>query len=320
MSGPRTRCAPIVRRATSAARAHRPRSGARSRSRRRGASAIARPLEQEVDRRTDGRSPWCGRGAPGLRIHPTLGMWLKSQVLHDLVGSPRFLRTLTLAWSLASLARGRRPRRHSRQAGIHRARPHDQLRRLRRADRSHRARSLDSGRRNRRPRRDHAAELGGFFEVWAAVAKRQGVGGAREHRTSSPTRSPTSSTTHRPSCSSTISTRSTDWSSEGEHNDPDLVSRGGTLARRSSTRRARPDDPRVSYTARSTTSGRHGAAGPGRALGLAPDDVYLLSGPAYHAGPGGFVMSALFVGATTVVLPRWDARVVGARRSRTGSR
>jgi long-chain acyl-CoA synthetase len=39
-----------------------------------------------------------------------------------------------------------------------------------------------------------------------------------------------------------------------------------------------------------------------------PEDVYLLSGPAYHAGPGGFVMSALFVGATTVILPRWDAR------------
>jgi long-chain acyl-CoA synthetase len=39
-----------------------------------------------------------------------------------------------------------------------------------------------------------------------------------------------------------------------------------------------------------------------------PDDIYLLSGPAYHAGPGGFVMSALYVGATTVILPRWDAR------------
>jgi long-chain acyl-CoA synthetase len=38
------------------------------------------------------------------------------------------------------------------------------------------------------------------------------------------------------------------------------------------------------------------------------DDVYLLSGPAYHAGPGGFVMSALYVGATSVILPRWDAR------------
>ncbi len=38
------------------------------------------------------------------------------------------------------------------------------------------------------------------------------------------------------------------------------------------------------------------------------DDVYILSGPAYHAGPGGFVMAALFVGATTVILPAWDAR------------
>ncbi len=42
-------------------------------------------------------------------------------------------------------------------------------------------------------------------------------------------------------------------------------------------------------------------------------DVYLLSGPAYHAGPGGFVMSALFVGASTVILRpdaqgRWDSR------------
>jgi long-chain acyl-CoA synthetase len=39
-----------------------------------------------------------------------------------------------------------------------------------------------------------------------------------------------------------------------------------------------------------------------------PDDVYILSGPAYHAGPGGFVMAALFVGATSVILPSWDAR------------
>ncbi len=38
------------------------------------------------------------------------------------------------------------------------------------------------------------------------------------------------------------------------------------------------------------------------------DDVYILSGPAYHAGPGGFVMSALFVGATSVILTRWNAR------------
>ncbi len=46
--------------------------------------------------------------------------------------------------------------------------------------------------------------------------------------------------------------------------------------------------------------------------GWTRDDVYLLSGPAYHAGPGGFVMSALFAGAATVIHPldasgRWDA-------------
>jgi long-chain acyl-CoA synthetase len=41
--------------------------------------------------------------------------------------------------------------------------------------------------------------------------------------------------------------------------------------------------------------------------GWTPDDVYLLSGPAYHAGPGGFAMAALYVGAPTVVLPQFDA-------------
>jgi long-chain acyl-CoA synthetase len=39
-----------------------------------------------------------------------------------------------------------------------------------------------------------------------------------------------------------------------------------------------------------------------------PDDVYILSGPAYHAGPGGWAFCALFTGATVVVLPRFDAR------------
>lgn len=37
--------------------------------------------------------------------------------------------------------------------------------------------------------------------------------------------------------------------------------------------------------------------------GWTPDDVYILSGPAYHAGPGGYVMAASYVGAPTVVLP-----------------
>jgi len=41
--------------------------------------------------------------------------------------------------------------------------------------------------------------------------------------------------------------------------------------------------------------------------GWAADDVYILSGPAYHAGPGGFTMAALYVGAPTVVLGSFDA-------------
>jgi long-chain acyl-CoA synthetase len=42
--------------------------------------------------------------------------------------------------------------------------------------------------------------------------------------------------------------------------------------------------------------------------GWTSDDVYILSGPAYHAGPGGWTMAALYVGAPTVVLPSFDAR------------
>ncbi|HVM41701.1 MAG TPA: AMP-binding protein [Acidimicrobiia bacterium] len=42
--------------------------------------------------------------------------------------------------------------------------------------------------------------------------------------------------------------------------------------------------------------------------GLTADDVYLLSGPGYHAGPGGYAFATLFVGGTVAVLPAWDAR------------
>ena len=41
--------------------------------------------------------------------------------------------------------------------------------------------------------------------------------------------------------------------------------------------------------------------------GWTEDDVYILTGPAYHAGPGGWTMVALAVGATTVILPAFDA-------------
>ncbi|MCU1463138.1 MAG: Acyl-CoA synthetase (AMP-forming)/AMP-acid ligase [Acidimicrobiales bacterium] len=42
--------------------------------------------------------------------------------------------------------------------------------------------------------------------------------------------------------------------------------------------------------------------------GWTADDVHLLCGPAYHAGPGGWTSTALFIGATTVIMPSWDAR------------
>jgi long-chain acyl-CoA synthetase len=38
------------------------------------------------------------------------------------------------------------------------------------------------------------------------------------------------------------------------------------------------------------------------------DDVYLMAGPSYHAAHGGWASTALYVGATTVILPAWNAR------------
>jgi long-chain acyl-CoA synthetase len=42
--------------------------------------------------------------------------------------------------------------------------------------------------------------------------------------------------------------------------------------------------------------------------GFRSDDVHLLAGPAYHAGPGGYAFTSLFSGATVAILPSWDAR------------
>jgi long-chain acyl-CoA synthetase len=42
--------------------------------------------------------------------------------------------------------------------------------------------------------------------------------------------------------------------------------------------------------------------------GWGPDDVYVMSGPCYHAAHAGWAMTALYVGATTVVLERFEAR------------
>jgi long-chain acyl-CoA synthetase len=41
--------------------------------------------------------------------------------------------------------------------------------------------------------------------------------------------------------------------------------------------------------------------------GLTADDVHLLAGPAYHAGPGGYAFTTLFAGGTVAILPAWDA-------------
>jgi long-chain acyl-CoA synthetase len=42
--------------------------------------------------------------------------------------------------------------------------------------------------------------------------------------------------------------------------------------------------------------------------GFRADDVHILAGPAYHAGPGGYAFTTLFSGGTVVILPAWDAR------------
>ena len=42
--------------------------------------------------------------------------------------------------------------------------------------------------------------------------------------------------------------------------------------------------------------------------GFRDDDVHLLAGPAYHAGPGGYAFTTLFTGGTIAILPSWEAR------------
>ncbi len=42
--------------------------------------------------------------------------------------------------------------------------------------------------------------------------------------------------------------------------------------------------------------------------GFTSADVHILCGPAYHGGPGGYAFTHLFIGATVVIQPTWDAR------------
>ncbi|MEY2570240.1 MAG: long-chain acyl-CoA synthetase [Acidimicrobiaceae bacterium] len=41
--------------------------------------------------------------------------------------------------------------------------------------------------------------------------------------------------------------------------------------------------------------------------GFTADDVHLLGGPSYHAGPGGYAFTTLYAGGTVAILPAWDA-------------
>ncbi|MEX2267152.1 MAG: AMP-binding protein, partial [Acidimicrobiia bacterium] len=108
-----------------------------------------------------------------------------------------------------------------------------------------------------------------------------------------------------------------------------VVGEGGDRGYESAIADASDDAPPVELEAltapvfyTSGTTGRpkgviHGKPDPGAAsrnmegqLALwnwSADDVYILSGPAYHAGPGGWAMAALYVGAPTVVLEMFDA-------------
>jgi long-chain acyl-CoA synthetase len=50
-----------------------------------------------------------------------------------------------------------------------------------------------------------------------------------------------------------------------------------------------------------------GMAGMGERWGFGADEVHLLVGPAYHSGPAAFAQTHLALGATVVIMPRWDA-------------
>ena len=121
-------------------------------------------------------------------------------------------------------------------------------------------------------------------------------------------------------CSSSATRRRRYEAAIAAASDGRRAARSRRSPRRSSTRRARPVGPRVSSTARPTRTPRRATWRVSScSWGWTADDVYILSGPAYHAGPGGWTMAALYVGAPTVVLPTFDApRVAAARRRAPG--
>jgi long-chain acyl-CoA synthetase len=73
-------------------------------------------------------------------------------------------------------------------------------------------------------------------------------------------------------------------------------------------------DPRIGYEAQK---------GLVQMWGFRPDDVHLMVGPAYHTMPSAYVAQHLFVGATCVLMPKFDAeeclRLIAAERVTTSA-
>ncbi len=65
----------------------------------------------------------------------------------------------------------------------------------------------------------------------------------------------------------------------------------------------------VVHSALADDAGRHaGMEGQVALWGWTADDVYVMSGPAYHASHCGWALCALYIGATTVITERFEAR------------
>ena len=65
----------------------------------------------------------------------------------------------------------------------------------------------------------------------------------------------------------------------------------------------------VVHGALADAAGRHaGMEGQVALWSWTPDDVYVMSGPAYHASHCGWTLCALYIGATTVITERFEAR------------
>jgi long-chain acyl-CoA synthetase len=83
----------------------------------------------------------------------------------------------------------------------------------------------------------------------------------------------------------------------------------GTTARPKGVVHGATDDP---------AGRRQGTEGQVALWGWTRDDVYVMSGPSYHASHAGWALCALYIGATTVITEKFEARGWLAEVSRTG--